>query len=117
MNSWTRRDFTKTLVLAGATTALGAARAAGAIGGKLTGAGGGGFMLLFVPREQQNKVRLALNKLLLVPFRFEFNGSQIIHYDPGEDFSAAEADRARETIGAFRELTQIQTTTPDSHRG
>ena len=94
-----------------------AARAAGAIGGKLTGAGGGGFMLLFVPRERQNKVRMALNRLLLVPFRFEFNGSQIIHYDPGEDFSAAEADRARESIGAFKELADIQATTPDSHRG
>jgi D-glycero-alpha-D-manno-heptose-7-phosphate kinase len=94
-----------------------AARDAGALGGKLTGAGGGGFMLLFVPPERQSRVRETLTKLLLVPFRFEFNGSQIIHYDPGEDFSAAEADRAKQDISAFRELTQIQATAPGSDRG
>jgi D-glycero-alpha-D-manno-heptose-7-phosphate kinase len=94
-----------------------AAQAAGALGGKLTGAGGGGFMLLFVPPKQQDKVRETLNKLLLVPFRFEFNGSQVIHYDPGEDFSAAETDRARQDIGAFKELTQLGSTAPNSDRG
>ena len=94
-----------------------AAQAAGALGGKLTGAGGGGFMLLFVPRERQDKVRETLNKLLLVPFRFEFNGSQVIHYDPGEDFSAAEADRAKQDIGAFKELTQLGSTASNSDRG
>jgi D-glycero-alpha-D-manno-heptose-7-phosphate kinase len=94
-----------------------AARDAGAFGGKLTGAGGGGFMLLFVPPERQNQVREALKRLLLVRFRFEFNGSQIVHYDPGEDFSAAEADRARQEIDAFKELTQMQAFTPGSDRG
>src|SRR5207247_9919897 len=53
------------------------ARAAGAIGGKLMGAGGGGFMLLFVPPDQQKKVCERLNRLLFVPFKFEFSGSQI----------------------------------------
>lgn len=52
---------------------------AGAIGGKLLGAGGGGFMLLFVSPEQQLKVREALKDLLEVPFRFEKEGSQIIY--------------------------------------
>jgi D-glycero-alpha-D-manno-heptose-7-phosphate kinase len=55
---------------------------AGAIGGKLLGAGGGGFMLLFVPPEKQPKVRTTLRKLLEVPFHFESNGSQIIYYNP-----------------------------------
>jgi D-glycero-alpha-D-manno-heptose-7-phosphate kinase len=56
-------------------------RSAGALGGKLTGAGGGGFMLLFVPPEKQMKVREKLKKLIHVPFKFEGGGSQIIFYD------------------------------------
>lgn len=58
-----------------------AARAAGATGGKILGAGGGGFMLLFVPPRFQHKVRERLRKLVYVPFKFEHAGSQIIHYD------------------------------------
>jgi D-glycero-alpha-D-manno-heptose-7-phosphate kinase len=60
------------------------ARTAGAIGGKLLGAGGGGFMLLFAPPHTQEKIKKKLKKLLFVPFRFENLGSQIIfysHYD------------------------------------
>ena len=57
-----------------------AAKSAGALGGKLLGAGGGGFMLLFVKPEDKLKVKDKLNKLLHVPFRFENSGSQIIHY-------------------------------------
>jgi D-glycero-alpha-D-manno-heptose-7-phosphate kinase len=56
------------------------ARANGAIGGKLLGAGGGGFLLLFVQPEKQAVVRSALNHLIHVPFRFESGGSQIIYY-------------------------------------
>ena len=81
-----------------------AARSAGALGGKLTGAGGGGFMLLFAPPERHAAIREKLNKLLWVPFQFDVNGSQIIFYDPGEDYSAAEADRAAKNIEAFKEL-------------
>jgi len=81
-----------------------AARAAGALGGKLTGAGGGGFMLLFAPPERQAAIREKLDKLLWVPFQFDVNGSQIIYYDPGENYSAAEADRAQKNIEAFKEL-------------
>lgn len=57
------------------------ARNAGAIGGKLLGAGGGGFMLMFVKPEDKINVCNALQDLLLVPFNFENNGSQIIFYD------------------------------------
>lgn len=53
---------------------------AGAIGGKICGAGGGGFILLFVPPERQPKVKEALKNLLLVPFRFENMGSHVIFY-------------------------------------
>ncbi len=58
------------------------ARKAGAIGGKLLGAGGGGFMLLFVSPKMQGSVRAALNGFVEVPFKFETAGSQIIHYEP-----------------------------------
>ena len=51
---------------------------AGAIGGKLMGAGGGGFMLLFAEPSKQEKVRNSLKKFIHVPFKFETNGSQII---------------------------------------
>lgn len=54
---------------------------AGALGGKLTGAGGGGFLLLFVPQESQRKVKEELKDLLEVPFSFEASGSQIIYYN------------------------------------
>jgi len=55
---------------------------AGALGGKLLGAGGGGFILFFVRPELQPKVKDALKKLLYVPFRFDVLGSQIIYYGP-----------------------------------
>ena len=55
-----------------------AARNAGAIGGKIAGAGGGGFLLLYVPYERQNKVRSALNGLQELPFRLEADGTKII---------------------------------------
>jgi D-glycero-alpha-D-manno-heptose-7-phosphate kinase len=61
-----------------------AARDAGAIGGKLLGAGGGGFFLLFVPPERQAAVRERLRHLLQVPFSFSSSGSQIVYYDDAE---------------------------------
>lgn len=83
----------------------GEALRAGAIGGKLTGAGGGGFLLLFVPPESQTVVRERLRKLIHVPFRLDFSGSQIIFYDSEKDYSAAEKDRAGRPIESFRELS------------
>lgn len=57
-----------------------AGRAAGALGGKLLGAGGGGFMLLFARPELHTKINAALPGLLQVPFQFEGLGSQIVFY-------------------------------------
>lgn len=57
---------------------------AGALGGKILGAGGGGFMLLFCEPEKQDDVRKALKGLLVVPFKFENKGSQVI-LDNGND--------------------------------
>jgi D-glycero-alpha-D-manno-heptose-7-phosphate kinase len=59
-----------------------AAMSAGAIGGKLLGAGGGGFVLLFVRPEERARVQDALRKLITVPFRFEMAGSRIVLYQP-----------------------------------
>lgn len=55
---------------------------AGAIGGKLVGAGNGGFMLFFAPPERHKKIKEKLKKFLYVPFRIEYSGSQIIYYSP-----------------------------------
>lgn len=56
------------------------ARSAGALGGKLLGAGGGGFILIFADPKLQPKIREKLSKILYVPFRFEKLGSQVIMY-------------------------------------
>ncbi len=55
---------------------------AGALGGKLLGAGGGGFMLVYAEPDRQAEVRKSLSGLLEIPFRFENLGSQIIFYQP-----------------------------------
>ncbi|QDT99927.1 GHMP family kinase ATP-binding protein [Gimesia aquarii] len=55
---------------------------AGAFGGKVIGAGGGGFMLFCVPPERQENVKHALSNLIHVPFDFDNTGSQIIYYQP-----------------------------------
>ena len=51
---------------------------AGALGGKITGAGGGGYLLLYVPGQKQDDVRAALKELHELPFDFEFDGSKAI---------------------------------------
>lgn len=55
----------------------------GAIGGKILGAGGGGFILFYVPKDQQEKVRRSLKDLIHVPFTFENSGSKVVLYQPG----------------------------------
>lgn len=59
-----------------------AAKKTGALGGKVLGAGGGGFVLLFAEPHRQKAIRRRLNKFLHVPFRFENEGSRIILYQP-----------------------------------
>lgn len=55
---------------------------AGAIGGKLLGAGGGGFLLFYVRPEKQEKVKEAMDDLLYIPFEFENSGTKVIYYSP-----------------------------------
>jgi D-glycero-alpha-D-manno-heptose-7-phosphate kinase len=82
------------------------ARAHGAIGGKITGAGGGGFLLLFVPLSAQAGLKKALKELIHVPFALESSGSQIIFYEPGkEDYAALDRDRSINPVNPFREFT------------
>ena len=55
---------------------------AGALGGKLLGAGGGGFLVFYVQPEQQEAVKKAMNNLMYIPFEFEDGGTRVIHYTP-----------------------------------
>ncbi len=88
------------------------AMAAGAIGGKLLGAGGGGFMLLLVRLGDQDRVRERLKPLIYVPFKCEFSGSQIIFFEPEEDYFAEERARASHPILAFREEASLRDLRP-----
>ena len=55
---------------------------AGALGGKLLGAGGGGFLVFYVQPNRQSYVREAMNNLMYIPFEFEDGGTRVIHYTP-----------------------------------
>lgn len=82
------------------------AQECGAIGGKMAGAGGGGFLLLFVPPSAQERMRKAFKELIYVPFQLESSGSQIIFYEPSqEDFSTLDRERTTNSIRPFREAT------------
>lgn len=55
---------------------------AGALGGKLLGAGGGGFLVFYVREEHRDSVMEAMKNLLYIPFEFETSGTSVIHYTP-----------------------------------
>lgn len=55
---------------------------AGALGGKLLGAGGGGFLVFYVQPEKQEAVRAEMKDLMYIPFEFENGGTRVIHYTP-----------------------------------
>lgn len=69
------------------------ARKAGALGGKILGAGGGGFMLFFVPPERHTAVKSALCRLTSVPFHFDFMGSHILHYQESPNYDEDQVNR------------------------
>ena len=80
--SWAAKRGLAAGVSTGAVDALyGAAKAAGATGGKLLGAGGGGFVLLFVPPERKTLVREALRGFIEVPVGIAARGSEVVVYD------------------------------------
>lgn len=57
---------------------------AGALGGKLLGAGGGGFFVFYVQPDKQKAVKEAMKDLMYIPFKFEEGGTKVIHYSPEE---------------------------------
>jgi len=66
---------------------------AGALGGKLLGAGGGGFLLFYVEEDKQAHVRKAMEDLLYVPFEFENGGTRVVHYAPETYIPADEEEK------------------------
>jgi D-glycero-alpha-D-manno-heptose-7-phosphate kinase len=82
------------------------ARRGGARGGKLLGAGGGGFVLFYVPPGCRQQVKERLRSLLWVPFRFDTSGSQIIFYSPEQDYAELDRARSQGSIPSFRESPQ-----------
>lgn len=79
-----KRSLTHKITNASIDEIYEAGLSAGALGGKLLGAGGGGFMLFFVPPERRQALRERLKKLLCVPFSFANSGSRIVVYEPEE---------------------------------
>lgn len=60
--------------------------AAGALGGKLLGAGGGGFLIFYVEPDAQTRVKEAMGDLLYIPFKFEREGASVLYFD-AEDYA------------------------------
>ncbi|HNW34017.1 MAG TPA: kinase [Candidatus Ozemobacteraceae bacterium] len=79
---------------------------AGALGGKLLGAGGGGFLLLFASPARHEAIRQRLHHLIHVPIRFDFSGSQIIFFDREKDYLSEEDRRRFQPVAAFREHSE-----------
>jgi D-glycero-alpha-D-manno-heptose-7-phosphate kinase len=81
--SWQlKRTLTQNITNSALDEIYEAGRSAGAIGGKLLGAGGGGFMLFFVPPERRQELRARLKNLLCVPFSFSNRGSHVVVHEP-----------------------------------
>ena len=76
----------------------------GALGGKLLGAGGGGFMLFYVPPERREALRARLRSLLCIPFSFSNRGSQVVVYEP-EEVYGQELEKERRFVYAQAETT------------
>ena len=85
--SWKiKRTLTQKITNASIDEIYEAGLSAGALGGKLLGAGGGGFMLFYVPTERRDALRARLKKLLCVPFAFSNRGSHVVVYEPEENY-------------------------------
>src|SRR5579863_4350208 len=86
-DSWRiKRTLTQKISNASIDEIYEAGLSAGALGGKLLGAGGGGFMLFFVPPERREALRIRLKKLLCVPFSFSNRGSHVVVYEPEQQY-------------------------------
>jgi D-glycero-alpha-D-manno-heptose-7-phosphate kinase len=91
--SWQiKRSLTNKISNANIDEVYEAGLSAGALGGKLLGAGGGGFMLFYVPPERRKALRERLKNLLCVPFRFSSKGSHVVVYEPEEAYDQSLTD-------------------------
>jgi D-glycero-alpha-D-manno-heptose-7-phosphate kinase len=81
--SWKiKRSLTQKISTAAIDEIYEAGLSAGALGGKLLGAGGGGFMLFYVPPERRQALRAKLKRLLCIPVSFSSRGSHVVVYEP-----------------------------------
>jgi len=95
--SWQiKRTLTQKISNANIDEIYEAGLSAGALGGKLLGAGGGGFMLFYVPPEKREALRERLRKLLCVPIGFSTRGSQVVVYEPEESYEERLSRERRE---------------------
>jgi D-glycero-alpha-D-manno-heptose-7-phosphate kinase len=81
-----KRTLTSKITNASIDEIYEAGMSAGALGGKLLGAGGGGFMLFYVPPERKQALRAKLKNLLCVPFSFSSKGSHVVVFEPEEAY-------------------------------
>ena len=102
--SWQiKRSLTQKISNASIDEIYEAGISAGALGGKLLGAGGGGFMLFFVPPERREALRLRLKKLLCIPFGFSSRGSHVVVYEPEEQYDQTLASERNVIYGTNEE--------------
>jgi D-glycero-alpha-D-manno-heptose-7-phosphate kinase len=87
-----KRSLTQKISTASIDEIYHAGLSAGALGGKLLGAGGGGFMLFYVPPERREALRMRLKKLLCIPLAFSSRGSHVVVYEPEEVYDKSLID-------------------------
>ena len=94
--SWkVKRALTQSISNSSIDEIYDAGLSAGALGGKLLGAGGGGFMMFFVPPARREALRTRLKSLLCIPFRFSNRGSHVVVYEPEEVYDKSLAYERR----------------------
>ena len=91
--SWkVKRTLTQNITNSCINEIYDAGLSAGALGGKLLGAGGGGFMLFFVPPERRRELRMRLRNLLCIPLALTSRGSHVVVYEPEEVYDKSLTD-------------------------
>ena len=105
--SWqVKRSLTTKITNSAIDEIYNAGISAGALGGKLCGAGGGGFMLFYVPRGRGDVVKARLKNLLSVPFSFSKSGSHVAVYEPEAVYDESLSSHRGEVYGAEPEQLQ-----------
>jgi D-glycero-alpha-D-manno-heptose-7-phosphate kinase len=106
--SWKiKRTLTQKISNASIDEIYEAGLSAGALGGKLLGAGGGGFMLFFVPPERREALRTRLKKLLCIPFAFSNRGSHVVVYEPEEQYNKSLASERNSIYAEASSVVQV----------